>query len=140
MKRWTTTASSGTVASMRIKLLLAAGSVLVLALTSCAAPDALTYQDVVDLPHQEQIHVMQGASPENMAAIYQAHLAHVAELPSVTPEERAALARARALVTPEWYSSDAPGERMRADQAEAERLVRGLSPATMRAVATIGAE
>jgi hypothetical protein len=106
-----------------------------LTLASCATPDAITYEDIAGRPRQEQIATMMLASPEEMAAIYRAHLDHVAALPDVTPDERAVLARVGSLVTPEWYAGeDAAG----AD--EAEQLVRGLSRGTLRAVAVLGAE
>lgn len=111
---------------------------LALAGASCATPDALTYDDVAGLPRQARLQLMQLASPEEMSAIYHGHLEHVAELPDVTPDERDVLARVGALATPEWYAGQAPGERVAADMAEAEQLVRGLSLGTMRAVANFG--
>jgi hypothetical protein len=114
------------------KILCAAAAIT---LVSCATPDAITYEDIAGRPRQEQIATLMLASPEEMAAIYRAHLDHVAALPDVTPDERAVLVRVGSLVTPEWYAGeDAAG----AD--EAEQLVRGLSRGTMRAVALLGAE
>ena len=115
-------------------------ALLVLAVASCASPPALTYDDVAGHPREERLTAMNAASPEEMAALFRTHVEHVAARPDVTADERATLARVAALVSPEWSAADAPSERAEADEAEAERLIRGLSPATMRAVMALGGE
>lgn len=118
-----------------IKLIFATASVL--ALASCASTDAITYDDVAGRPRQEQLATMMRASPEEMASIYRAHLAHVAALPDVTADEQLVLARVSELVTPAWYTVP---EQAAEGEAEAEQLVLGLSFGTLRHVGTLGAE
>ena len=83
---------------------------------------------------------MARATPEEMAGIYRAHIEHVASLPSVTMDERAVLARVGALITPESYGDGEKSPRTLSDEAEAEKLVRGLSVETARALIAIGGE
>ena len=113
---------------------------LALAGASCVSPPALAYEDVAGHPREERLLTMGAASPEEMAAIFRTHLAHVAAGPGVTADERAAIARVGELASAEWSAVDAQSERAKADEAEAERLIRGLSPATMRAVMALGGE
>lgn len=102
--------------------------------SSCASPDAITYQDVAGLPRQERLKIFSLASPEEMAAIYRVHIGHIADLPAVTSEERALLATVGALVTPAWYTGDESA------QEEAEQIMRGLSRETMLAIVQLGGE
>ena len=121
---------------MRIKLLLA----IALGLTpvaSCASPP-VSLADVAGPPREERIAAMARATPEEMAGIYRAHIEHVASLPSVTMDERAVLARVGALITPESYGDGEKSPRTLSDEAEAEKLVRGLSVETARALIAIG--
>ncbi len=122
-----------------------AAAVLALSLASCAEPGPLTYEDVAPLTHQEQLAAFATASPAEMAAIYRGHFERVAERPDLTLAQHDAIERAAVLVSPQWYvpenADGQAGERVRTEQAEAERLVReALGPNATRAMMMIGPE
>jgi hypothetical protein len=100
---------------------------LAVALASCASPTT-TYDDVAALPRDEQLAVFASASPTEKAAIYREHFERLAAREGVTVEQRAALLRSAALVSPDWYAlaPNAPGwtERVKAPRDEMERITR----------------
>lgn len=99
--------------------------------SSCAAPDAITYDDVAGRPREERLATLGRATDAERAAIIRTHYARVAAGPDVPTTDRAALARLVELV-PEGDDAVASGE--------AERLMRGLGASTIRAVLALGGE
>jgi hypothetical protein len=87
------------------KLTFAAAAVL-LALAACAA-QPLTYEEVVALPPEAQFDALKSASPEEHAAIFRAHMLHLAASQELTEEQRAAVRRAAAEVTRADYEPHA---------------------------------
>ncbi|MEO5725905.1 MAG: hypothetical protein ACMG6S_07915 [Byssovorax sp.] len=100
---------------------------LAVVLASCTSPTA-TYDDVAPLPRDEQLAAFASASPTEKAAIYRGHFERLAAREGVTAEQRAALLRSAALVSPDWYdlAPSAPGwaERVQAPRDEMERITR----------------
>jgi hypothetical protein len=86
---------------------------------SSARPGPSAYDDLTRLPHEAQLAELAAASPHKKASIYRGYFEHLAARRDVTTEQREALLRSAALVSPEWHE---PGESLSRD--ETDRLLR----------------
>jgi hypothetical protein len=86
---------------------------------SIALPEPSAYDELARLPHEAQLAELAAAAPHKKASIYRGYFAHLAARRDVTTDQREALLRSAALVSPEWYE---PGESP--SRVETDRLLR----------------
>jgi len=78
-----------------------------------------TYDELARLPHEAQLANFAAAAPPKKALIYRGYFEHLAARRDVTTDQRKALLRSAALVSPEWYE---PGES--SSRVEMNRLLQ----------------
>lgn len=87
--------------------------------SASALPEPSAYDEMARLPREEQLADFAGAAPHKKASIYRGYFQHLAARRDATTDQREALLRSAALVSPEWYE---PGESPSRD--EMDRLIR----------------